>query len=1059
MPILLHRLRSFLNKISFASCKALLLFPFFLSTHSIGQGYTDEDISLAQGLSQSTVFTLSQDEKGFLWAGTQDGLNKFDGLNFKTYYNIPFDSTSLSSGHVTSMLHDTHGRFWIGTANHGLNLYIPEQDKFKTYYFKKENKNSLLNNTIHVIYEGPEGTIWLGTGNGLQRVITGTDAKDHNTVEFETVFKDTSRTALFAITTIYENLNGEVWIGTLRGLLKLSFQNNDAFLPEGGSIYTTAEGLNSDQVMAFQKDPEGNYWIGTSKGLCVLNGKTNKIKQIQFPPSTYLITMAEVNNFCISSDGTFWIASGRGLYTLSSEEVKNVFNVSPELHPFEYKTKQNNSGAICIREDKISKGIMWVGTGASGIIKLISDKGKNIYTNHLHEILPTAFVFSIAKDKDGVVWIGTTDGLIRFNKKQNQYKLFQSGTRDSKNFRSDYITNLKFDKNDQLWLGSQKGLYKVHKRNSGKPEFEIITLYSKSQELNIRDLVFDRNGDLIVVLPGRIFHLDINNSLSTPIVQAIIEGNKLPSGFSYMSALVDNQNRLWIGTSKGLYVYAKPSGSTKYDISNPLFFEHRETDTSSLRCHTINDIFQDSKERIWLCTPNGFINANLKNNSMSFRNYSTADGLKNNAVYGVLENPTDGTLWMSTNGGLSKFDPVSNKFSNFDIHDGLQSNEFNGGAYFRAADNEFLFGGVDGYSSFYPGEIREDTVPPRVYITGFSLTGEKNTPLNIGESKKVELKYNQNSFNINFIALQYTNPSQNNYAYRLEGFQKEWTKNDNNNQINFSQLAPGEYSFQVIGSNSDGIVSAKADTLSIIIHPPFWNTIWFYVLIALFISLVAWLLHAYLLRIKLRQLEEIEIIRKETAADFHDELGHKLTTISWFGEILKKKIGPEQKELRPHLDRIIDTAGGLYHTMRDMVWAMDPGQDSMKDLYRQIQEFGESLFDQTGVEFKATELNEEFIGVSVPLTQKRHVLLIFKEAMHNSFKHAQSKQVRLDLFRENNHITIKLEDNGRGFNLNWNETGNGLKNVKKRADAIGGKLHITSTTNGTMLELEVPLKS
>lgn len=1036
-----------------------LLIVSFAPVTSSSQGYTDENISLAQGLSQSTVFTLSQDSKGFIWAGTQDGLNKYDGLEFKTYYNIPFDSSSLSSAHVTSMLHDSKGRFWIGTANHGLNLYIPEKDKFKSFVSKTGSKNTLLSNTIHIIYEGPGGTIWLGSGNGLQRIITGSDANGNNTVEFETVFRDTSRTAFFAISTIYENTNGEVWIGTYRGLLKLSFQNNDAFLPEGGIIYTTNDGLNSDLVMAFQRDPEGNYWIGTGKGLCVLNGKSNKIKQIPFPKSSHLITMGEVNNFCISSDGTLWIASGRGLYTLSAEEVKNVFDKTPELHLFRYKTKQINSGALCIREDKISKGIMWVGTGASGIIKLNSDKGKNIYTNHLRDVLQSAFVFSIAKDKEGIVWIGTTDGLVRFDKSKNDYRLFQSSPHRDKGLRSDYITNIKIDKNDQLWIGTQKGLYRVKKRNSDKPGFEITTLFSKSQELIIRDLAFDKNGDLIVVLPGRVFHLAINTVISTPIVQAITEGNKLPPGFSYMSALVDASNKLWLGTTKGLYIYNASSNGQGFDISESLFYEHRESDTNSLRCHTINEIFQDSEGRTWLCTPNGFIKAELNGNRMSFRNYSTVDGLKNNAVYGVLENPQDGALWMSTNGGLSKFDPATSKFSNFDIHDGLQSNEFNGGAFFRAPDNEFFFGGVDGYSSFYPSEILEDTVAPRVYITGFSLTGEQNTPMQIGESKRIELKYNQNSFNINFIALQYSNPSQNKYAYRLEGFQKEWTKNDHGNQINFSQLPPGEYSFQVIGCNSDGVVSAKADTLSIIIHPPFWNTIWFYVLIALFISLVAWLLHAYLLRIKLRQLEEIEIIRKETAADFHDELGHKLTTISWFGEILKKKIGPDQKELRPHLDRIIDTAGGLYHTMRDMVWAMDPGQDSMKDLYRQIQEFGESLFDQTGVEFKATQLNGEFTGLSIPLTQKRHVLLIFKEAMHNSFKHAQSKQVKLDLFRENNHITIKLEDNGRGFNLNWTETGNGLKNVKKRADAIGGKLNIVSTNSGTMLELEVPLKS
>ena len=1024
---------------------------------SRAQGYNDENISLAEGLSQSSVFCLSQDQQGFIWAGTQDGLNKYDGLNFKTYYNIPFDSSSLSSGQVSSMLHDSKGRFWVGTANHGLNLYLPGKDKFMTFSSNEKFNNTLLNNTIHVIYEGPGGTIWIGTGNGLQRVIVSGNDREKPKVEFETVFRDTSKTELFSISTIYENEIGEVWVGTLRGLLSLSFKTKNSFLPEGAFIYTKTNGLPSNQITAFQIDQFGNYWIATGAGLCVLNSRTNKITMVELHCEGP-VSMPEITNFCISADGTLWIATGWGLYTVSQDEVKNLFE--KPLHPtlFKFKTKQYDSGILSIREDKISKGIMWLGTGASGIVKLSSTVGKNIYTNHLHEVLSTAFVFSILKDKDNIIWIGTTNGLIRFNKKTDQYKFLSSEYTNPKLPGSNYITNLKLDKNDQLWVGTQRGLYKVHSRNSSKPTFELISVNPNFPQTNVRKLAFDKSGNLLVLFPGRLYQYDTDKNKSTYIVGVSTKGKKLPPGFIYMSAMVDKGGNLWLGTSQGLYIYKKTSGDN-FDTTAPLVFKHNPKDTTGLRSHTINDIYEDQKGRVWLSTPNGFTKAELRGNKIKFANYSTLNGLKNNAVYGVLENPEDGTLWMSTNGGLSKFDPENIKFNNFDIHDGLQSNEFNGGAFFRAHDNEFLFGGVDGYSSFYPGEIHEDTVAPRVFITGFSLTGEKKVKMNIGQDKKIELKHDQNSFNINFIALQYANPSQNKYAYRLEGFQQDWTENDKSNQVNFSQLPPGEYNFQVIGSNSDGIVSADVDSIAIIIHPPFWKTIWFYVLIAAFISLLAWFLHAYLLKIKLKQLEEIELIRKETAADFHDELGHKLTTISWFSEILKKKIAPEQKEQRLHLERIIDTAGGLYHTMRDMVWALDPGQDSMKDLYRQIREFGESLFDQTGVEFKAHELNGEFNELNIPLTQKRHVLLIFKEAMHNSFKHSNGKLVNLNVFRENNHVTIMLRDNGIGFNLDWNETGNGLKNVKKRAEQIGGKLNITSSKNGTLLELEVPLKS
>ncbi|MBP6334230.1 MAG: hypothetical protein KA444_02070 [Bacteroidia bacterium] len=1037
-----------------------IFFPFNISAaQNKGSEFTDENISLAQGLSQSSVFCISQDQKGFIWAGTQDGLNKYDGIRFKTFYNIPFDSTSLSSGHVISMLHDSKGRFWIGTSNHGLNLFIPDGEKFKSFQHRPKDNNSILNNTIHVIHEGPGGTIWLGTGNGLQRVVVDDHDPKNPTVEFETVFRDTSRTALFAITTIFENQSGEVWIGTLRGLLKLTFKGSDNLLPAEAAIYTKADGLNSDEVMSFVTDPQGNYWVGTSQGISVINAQTNKILFVPIPSYSSKSIKTEVNNLYLSSEGTLWIASGSGLFTLSPEEIKNVFKKIPQPVYFKTQNNKHNSGVMCVHEDKISRGIMWLGTGVGGIVKLVSKKDKNIYTNHLTEISSPAFVFSLAKDKEGIVWIGTTDGLIRFNRSTNSYAIFRYSEGKKNQLRNNYITTLRLDQNDDLWVGTLRGLHRVKNRNSKNPDFEFVQVNPQLAEVSIREIVPDKNGDLLIVLPGKLFKLSLKDSKMTMLTHAFKGESRLPFGFIYMSALVDRNENIWLGSSMGLYIYLKQAGKEDPNFSSPILYQHDSRDTTSLRSHTINDLFEDSQGNVWISTPNGLTKAEFRNKKMKFTNYSTRDGLKNNAVYGVLENPVDNTLWMSTNGGLSKFDPRKIKFSNYDINDGLQSNEFNGGAYFRSHDNEFLFGGINGYSSFYPHEIKEDTVAPRVFITSFALAGESEEMLSLDKSKEMELNYNQNSFQINFIALQYSNPSQNKYAYKLDGFQKEWTQNGTNSRVNFTHLPPGKYVFHVTGANANGVFSKASDTISIIIHPPFWKTIWFYILIALCIGLVAWLLHAYLLRLKLKQVEEIEAIRKETAADFHDELGHKLTTISWFGEILKKKISPEQKELRAHLERIIDTSGGLYHTMKDMVWAMDPGQDSMKDLYKQIREFGESLFDQTGVDFKARDLNGEFKEVSIPLAQKRHVLLICKEAMHNSFKHSGGKQVTLDIFRENNHFTITLGDNGKGFNMNWDETGNGLRNVRKRTEEIGGKLKIVSNPEGTTLELEVPLKS
>ncbi|MEP7170711.1 MAG: triple tyrosine motif-containing protein, partial [Bacteroidota bacterium] len=372
---------------------------------------------------------------------------------------------------------------------------------------------------------------------------------------------------------------------------------------------------------------------------------------------------------------------------------------------------------------------------------------------------------------------------------------------------------------------------------------------------------------------------------------------------------------------------------------------------------------------------------------------------------------------------------------------------------------EIFFGGIQGYTSFYPSQIKLDVVQPKVYITDFIIPGKpKPFMYDASGNKSISLKYFENSFAVDFIALHYHDPVKNQYAYKLEGFQQDWTYCGNLHQVNFSQLPPGEYIFKVMASNNDGYYNRQGDALTIIIKPPFFKTIWFYLALLAFIAIILWLLHIYRLQMKLAQIKEVERIRKETAADFHDELGHKLTTISWFSEILKKKIKPEQVELRSYLDKIIETSGSLYLTMKDLLWAMDPEKDSLFHMYAQLKNFGEELFDHTGIEFNANGINDELKKFDLPLSYKRHILLIFKEVMHNSLKHAQPVSTFLDLEKTNGTLTLRFGDNGKGFDMqNGSMNGNGIKNVKRRAEIIHAETHLRSNGTGTFFELKLNL--
>jgi ligand-binding sensor domain-containing protein len=1020
----------------------LTIFLFYFASPRItAQDYKATVISLLQGLSQSSVYAISQDSAGFLCVGTQDGLNKFDGHAFTTYYNQPFDSTSISSGEISSLLHDSKARCWIGTGSYGLNLKTNDRNNFIRITFQKGRDNSGV--SIKSIFEDSRGNILAGTSNDLY--ILSSD--DTGELSFTGLATENNLRAFANVFSICEKLPGQYWIGSMNGLFLVEIKDKIATIV---SEHNYDSGFCKGFVLAIKKDQSGNFWAGTSTGISVIN-KDNQIIRNIYLSKTYS-WKAEIKSLLFSSDGKLWIASNEGLYTISADEVINIANQTPSLKRVLPYNRELGSELISITEDKINKGLIWVGTLTSGLIKL-TPVTKKFYTNHLDSIVNSSFVSGLFKDSKNYIWIGTISAFIRFDRENNKYKIFRSEKNNSNALPYNYITSIT-QVDDILLLGSPAGMFKVIHPWSDKPIFKKIVLNPLQPEATIRH-VLPTEKHLYVVLPRGIYKFDKATDRSEAIVR-LPESKKNSRSTIFSSMAFDSNGNLWVGTLHGLYFYKRVNDG--FDSNNPLIFYHHQNDTNSLRSHVINDLVVSSKNDLWICTSNGFSKAIAGNNKITFQNYSSSNGLKNNMVYGALENLNDHTLWLSTNGGLTKFNPVNNTFTNYSLSDGLQSNEFNGGSFHKSSDNEFFFGGVNGFSSFYPEEILPDSQPALTYITAFNLP-DSSIRLNPIAEKSIELRYDQNNFSIDFIALHYIDPAKNTYSYMLDGFHSDWITSHNSNTVNFSHLSPGEYIFKVKSTNNDGIGNDRPDSLKIIIRAPFWLTWWFYALAILAILGFFWLLHRYRMRLKMQQLKQIEQIRKDIAADFHDELGHKLTTISWFSEILQNKLKPDEKELNNYLSKIKDTSGTLYHTMKDLLWAMDPAKDSLEDLYFQIREFGESLFDQTGVEFTADEAPKNLSDKNIPLENKRHVLLIFKEIMHNSFKHSRGNKVDLKIIRENNHVEISLHDNGIGFNR-LNETdGYGLKNVAKRSTIIRGRINIETDKTGTRFTLELPLKN
>lgn len=1031
-----------INKI-FLSVSLLIFLPkiFF------GQDYRSTNISLPEGLSQSTVYSIGQDKTGFLWIGTQDGLNVYDGLNFKTFYNHPFDTNSISSANIMTILHDSKGRTWIGTANAGLNLKTSFDDKF--IRFSTALNSGLKSNSIITLFEDSKGNIFAGTSDDIYKIQESGEGKKQSDFKFEGLKNEADKYSFEYIHAISEAGNKKYWMCNMKELFLMEYHKDASRIIKK---FSADDGLAKGNLLALTADINNNLWVASSTGITVINRDAKIVRTFSLRPDLDLWDIRK--SFCLAKNGDMWIGGSEGLYRISAEDVNSITEINPTPVKILSEDRKIAGAILNITEDRINKGLLWIGTETNGLIK-ITPVSKKFHTNHLDSVTRVPFVFSLLKDHRKNLWIGTTGGLYRYNKSKKKYSVFRRDKNNSNSLPYNFCSHIAETPDKNILLGCAIGLIKIINPESDKPVFKKITVNPLVAEAPVRNIIIYDNI-IYIVLPWKIFIYDEKNNSSSEFLSISDSITKKQEGFYINSFVIDKSGNYWVGSSHGLFLFSKKQG--EIDKNNPRIFHHLLNDTNSLRSHTINDIILSHDGILWVSTANGLSKAVHENGQYSFVNYSTENGIKNNMVYGALEDPAGKTLWLSTNGGLTKFDPGKNIFTNYDLHDGLQSNEFNGGAYFRADDNEFFFGGVHGYTSFYPHEIVADTQPPSTYITSFKLI-DKEFRFDPSSDKKIELKHNDNTFSINFIGLHYTDPKKNSYEYMLSGYQNEWTKSGNTNRVNFTQLPPGEYEFKVKALNNDGIPADKIDSLKIKISPPFRQTIWFYAIIVSLVLIAFWIIHLFRLRMKLDQVKEIEKIRKEIASDFHDELGHKLTTISWFSEILQKKLKPEEKELNAYLGKIKDTSGTLYHTMKDLLWAMDPAKDSVEDLYFQIKEFGESLFDQTGVEFTAGDPPEGLDEKNIPLAFKRHVLLIFKEIMHNSFKHSKGDKVALNVFRENNHVTLSFNDNGKGFETNPETMGYGLRNVEKRTDLINGKLIIESSTTGTNIKLEVPLQN
>ncbi|MBD2125603.1 PAS domain-containing protein [Microcoleus sp. ZQ-A2] len=789
-----------------------------------------EHITADQGLSQSGLNSIFQDSQGFMWFGTQDGLNKYDGYDFTVYKYNALDCHSLSDNFITSIYEDKSGIIWIGTDGGGLNKFNRETERFTRYMHDVDNPNSLDQNRVLSIYQDRFGTLWVGTdGGGLNKF----DRETEQFTRYQHNFDDPNSLSNDIIFSIYEDNLGTLWIGTGGGGLNKFNHKTGRFVHYRNNL-SDPSSLSDDTVLSIHEDQSARLWIGTKNGgLNKFDRESGRfIHYIHDPDNPNSLNHNSVNSIAEDRLGNLWLATtswygnsyGSGLDNFIPENGKFIHYKHDSKNP--QTLRDNLVNTLWVGNDQI----LWIGTVFSGIDKLDLKEQKFIHYKHAISNLNSLsdnHVMSIDEGQSGMIWIATSDGgLNQFNRQTEKFTHYTHNSANPHSLSSNNIWSTYEDRNGMLWVGTfGSGLDKFDRKTKKVTHYQHNPNHPYSLSDNtVTSIYEDHLGTLWVgTLRGGLNKFDPEPE---KFIHYTNEPNN-PNSLSDISAFLiheDHSGTLWIGTLNG--------GLNKFqrETENFIHYKHDSNNPNSLSYDRIVSIYEYPSGTLWIGTFGGGLDK-FDIATETFTHYTEKDGLPNNSVVGILADD-EGNLWLSTGKGLSKFNPKTETFRNYDVSDGLQGNEFDGvKAYLKSKTGEMFFGGLNGFNAFYPDQVKYNPHIPPIVITDFKKFNESvKLDKSISEIESIKLSYKDSFFGFEFAALDYTNPLKNQYAYKLEGFDKDWIYSGTRRYASYTNLDGGTYIFKVKGSNNDGVWNEEGNSIKILISPPPWKTWWAYTL-------------------------------------------------------------------------------------------------------------------------------------------------------------------------------------------------------------------------------------
>ena len=750
---------------------------------NIRESFNFKNITIEDGLSQSTVETIYQDSKGYIWIGTNDGLDRYNGYEFKHYKHDKYDKNSIANNYIVDIIEDKNGYIWVSTIG-GLSRINPDKDEIKNYY-SKEDSGNLSNSNLWQILCTKDNRLIASTIDGL-------NVYDKNKDKFTRILYKEGELPSQYIYSLEEDINGHIWVGTDNGLVELDKDLN--------IVKSYQDAIEDSDVYNVYDDSKGNIWVCTlDNGLFKINLDDNSVENYKNNNSKISIPSNNVRDIISDSEGKLWIATDKGLCTFDYERE--------EFITYNKKSYQSNSliddEIFCLLKD--SSGLIWIGT-YSGISRFNPNSNFTHFKLDPYEdnSISGNVIHGIYEDDDKTLWIGTNKSGVNIINGESIKHL----NKENSNIVSDLIEDITGLKN-YIFIGTNEGLSVLVKNDKTAKNY-TITNYTTKDGLpsnKIRSLFIDSKGYLWIGTNKGLAILDINNNKIIDITYILDE---MGVSDKFIRAVYeDSKGNYYIGCFlEGGLIKINPN-TKEYKI-----YKNIENDDSSISNNSIRYINEDLYGNILVGTSHGINILNLSTDK--FNHYTEKDGLINNTIYGILVDKNNG-IWMSTNAGISKLSTEDATFKNFTITDGLQSNEFNGRACFKSKDGNMYFGGINGFNVFNSQDIELSTFEPKVIFDNFEINGTNNKDIS-----NIKFKSNENNIKINFFTNDYKNTKTTQYYYKLEGLENEWNMT-NSNSLVFANLGSGDYTLKIKTITQHGVMSDES-SVHFTINPPIWRS-------------------------------------------------------------------------------------------------------------------------------------------------------------------------------------------------------------------------------------------